>query len=62
MTEQTVIGYSTAELVDAMLAAGIHTSVDKFRRLAIEMQRRAINSVLSADGPAIEARVIEGQR
>lgn len=37
-----VIGYSTAELIETMLSAGIHTSVDSFKRLAIELQRRAL--------------------
>lgn len=37
-----VIGYTKAELIETMLAAGIHTSVDKFRELAIELQRRAL--------------------
>lgn len=59
MTDQNVIGYTKAELIDAMLEVGIHCSVDKFRRLAIELQQRAINSVVAADGPALEVRVIE---
>ena len=44
MNEHEVIGYTTADLVAAMLDAGIHTSVDKFRRLASEIQRRALAS------------------
>lgn len=42
--EHEVIGYSTADLVAAMLDAGIHTSVDKFRRLAHQIQARALAS------------------
>ena len=71
MNEHEVIGYTTADLVAAMLDAGIHTSVDKFRRLAAEIQRRALSQaaldrmVANAeelglyDGPAVEIRVIE---
>lgn len=44
INEHEVIGYTTADLVAAMLDAGIHTSVDKFRRLASEIQRRALAS------------------
>lgn len=54
-----VLGFSTAELVELMLDAGIHTSVDRFKRIAIELQQRALNSTLCAEGPAVEIRVID---
>lgn len=41
-TQHEVIGYSTADLIDAMSESGIHCSLDRFKRLAIEIQRRAI--------------------
>jgi hypothetical protein len=41
MTSNTeVLGIQTAELVSMMLDSGIHTSVDRFKRLAHEIQRR----------------------
>jgi hypothetical protein len=40
MNEHEILGFTTADLVSAMLDAGIHTSVDRFRRLAAEIQRR----------------------
>jgi hypothetical protein len=41
-TQHEVIGYTTADLIDAMSATGIFCSLDKFKRLAIELQRRAL--------------------
>lgn len=41
-TEHEVKGYTTAELIEAMSETGIHCSLDKFKRLAIEIQRRAL--------------------
>jgi hypothetical protein len=42
MNEHDVIGFTTDQLVAAMGDAGIHCSLDRFRRLAIEIQRRAL--------------------
>lgn len=42
MDEHDVIGFTTDQLVAAMGDAGIHCSLDRFRRLAIEIQRRAL--------------------
>jgi hypothetical protein len=39
-TDHEILGFTTADLVAAMLDAGIHTSVDRFKRLAAEIQRR----------------------
>jgi hypothetical protein len=41
-TQQEVLGYTTADLIDAMSASGIHCSLDRFRQLALEIQRRAL--------------------
>jgi hypothetical protein len=41
---QEVIGIPTAELIEMMLNAGIHTSVDRFKALAIEIQQRALKA------------------
>jgi hypothetical protein len=46
----TVIGYTTAELVDLMLDAGIHTSLDRFKRLAIALQSAALAQFIAGDG------------
>jgi hypothetical protein len=53
MTTTTVIGYTTAEIIELMGGAGIHCSLDRFKRLAIELQQRAIRATLCADGPAV---------
>jgi hypothetical protein len=50
MTTPTVIGYTTAELVDLMLDAGIHTSLDRFKRLAIALQSAALAQFIAGDG------------
>jgi hypothetical protein len=50
MTTPTVIGYTTAELVDLMLDAGIHTSLDRFKRLAIALQSAALAQFIAVDG------------
>ena len=42
MTQTTVLGYSTSELIALMLDNGVHTSVDAFKRLAIQLQQRAL--------------------
>lgn len=42
MTE--VIGFSHKELIEMMLSSGIHCSVDKFKSLALEIQKRAISA------------------
>jgi hypothetical protein len=42
MTQTTVLGYSTSELIALMLDNGIHTSVDAFKRPAIQLQQRAL--------------------
>jgi hypothetical protein len=44
MTQHSVIGYTTDELIKAMLNAGIHCSVDRFKALAIEIQQRALQA------------------
>ncbi|MBB5547510.1 hypothetical protein [Paraburkholderia fungorum] len=49
-----VIGYTTSELIELMLSNGIHCSVDKFKAIAAEIQRKG----LGATGPVIEMRVI----
>jgi hypothetical protein len=41
---QEIIGIPTAELIEMMLSAGIHTSVDRFKALAIEIQQRALKA------------------
>jgi hypothetical protein len=53
-----VIGYSTRELIDAMGDAGIHCSLDRFKRLAIALQSAALAQFVAGDGPAVEIRVI----
>lgn len=58
MTIPTVIGYTTAELVDLMLDAGIHTSLDRFKRLAIALQSAALAQFVAVDGPAVEIRIL----
>jgi alpha-D-ribose 1-methylphosphonate 5-triphosphate synthase subunit PhnH len=45
-----VIGYSTRELIDAMADAGIHCSLDRFRRLAIALQSAALAQLIAVDG------------
>lgn len=45
-----VIGYSTRELIDAMADAGIHCSLDRFRRLAIALQSAALAQFIAGDG------------
>ena len=50
MTTPAVIGYTTAELVDLMLDAGIHTSLDRFKRLAIALQSAALAQFIAGDG------------
>jgi hypothetical protein len=52
MTQHSVIGYTTDELIKAMLNAGIHTSVDRFRELAIEIQQRALQAQNKEKGNA----------
>ncbi|WP_430230418.1 hypothetical protein [Paraburkholderia tropica] len=42
MNDHEVIGYTTEQLVAAMGDSGIHCSLDRFRRLACEIQRRAL--------------------
>jgi hypothetical protein len=42
MTQTTVLGYTTSQLIDAMLQNGIHCSLDAFKRLAIQLQQRAL--------------------
>jgi hypothetical protein len=42
MTQTTVLGYTTSQLIDAMLQNGIHCSLDAFKRLAIQIQQRAL--------------------
>jgi hypothetical protein len=54
-----VINYTTAELVEVMGDAGIHCSLDRFKRVAIELQQRAIRSTLCAKGPVVEIRVVD---
>jgi hypothetical protein len=45
-----VIGFSTRELIDAMADAGIHCSLDRFRRLAIALQSAALAQFIAGDG------------
>jgi hypothetical protein len=45
-----VIGFSTRELIDAMADAGIHCSLDRFRRLAIALQSAALAQFITGDG------------
>ncbi|SDH10443.1 hypothetical protein SAMN05216466_107112 [Paraburkholderia phenazinium] len=58
MTTPIVIGYTTAELIEAMGNAGIHCSLDRFKRLAIELQQKALTQFVATDGPAVEIRVL----
>jgi hypothetical protein len=50
MTQTTVLGYTTAELIALMLDNGIHTSVDAFKRLAIALQSAALAQFIAGDG------------
>ena len=45
-----VLGYTTRELIDAMADAGIHCSLDRFRRLAIALQSAALAQFIAGDG------------
>jgi hypothetical protein len=45
-----VIGFSTRELIVLMLDNGIHTSVDRFRSLAIALQSAALAQFIAGDG------------
>jgi hypothetical protein len=45
-----VIGFSTRELIALMLDNGIHTSVDRFRSLAIALQSAALAQFIAGDG------------
>jgi hypothetical protein len=45
-----VIGFSTRELIALMLDNGIHTSVDRFRSLAIALQSAALAQFITGDG------------
>ena len=45
-----VLGYTTRELIDAMADAGIHCSLDRFRRLAIALQSAALAQLIAGDG------------
>lgn len=51
---EAVIGFSRRELIDLMLENGIHTSVDKFERLAVLLQQK----VIEASGAAVKIEVI----
>jgi len=58
-----VIGFSTRDLIALMLDNGVHTSVDAFKRLAIQLQQRALSherreASLSCD----ESNVIEDEQ
>jgi len=53
-----VIGYTNRELIALMLDNGIHTSVDRFRSLAISLQSAALAQFVAVDGPAVEIRIL----
>lgn len=44
MTQQTVTGFTTSELIEVMMKTGVHCSLDAFRQLAIEIQQRALKA------------------
>lgn len=50
---QLVIGMDHKEMLEIMRSADIFCSHDKFARILQEAQRRAINSMVAADGPAV---------
>ncbi|CAE6811341.1 MAG TPA: hypothetical protein VGU01_02950 [Sphingomicrobium sp.] len=41
-----VIGYTTPELVEVMMRAGIHCSLDQFKRVAMDLQRKALDKAI----------------
>ena len=49
-TQHEVFGYTTRELIDAMADAGIHCSLDRFRRLVIALQSAALAQFIAGDG------------
>ncbi|NPT59073.1 hypothetical protein [Paraburkholderia elongata] len=61
MTPYPVIGFTRpAELYEFASNHGLHVgSMDKLERFAAALQQKAISQTLSADGPAIEVRVID---
>jgi hypothetical protein len=52
------IGITRRELIDMMMQNGIHTSVDKFEALAVEIQKK----VIEAAGVPVKIEVIQEEK